>query len=143
MPATPGLPYGGTLSDVSAEAAHVRTVLADHVIFTGPGAPGREVLGASAGAPTSAAVFEYLPSCTIAHFACHAHSHPSDPSESMLLLCDHASTPLTVASLAPIQHHHLELVYLSACTPRSPPTPGCCMSPSTSPPPSSLPEPAT
>ena len=56
-----------------------------------------------------------LGACAIAHFACHGHSHPSDPSQSLLLLHDHDTDPLTVASLAPIRLDHARLAYLSAC----------------------------
>ena len=47
-------------------------------------------------------MFEHLPGCPIAHFACHGFSDPDDPSKSLLLLHDHDSAPLTVASLAPV-----------------------------------------
>ncbi|MGH3928437.1 MAG: CHAT domain-containing protein [Pseudonocardiaceae bacterium] len=53
--------------------------------------------------------------CAIAHFACHGHSHSADPSQSLLLLHDHDTDPLTVASLAPIRLDHARLAYLSAC----------------------------
>ncbi len=42
-------------------------------------------------------------------------SHPFDPSRSLLLLHDHDSDPLTVASLAPIRLDQARLAYLSAC----------------------------
>ena len=57
-----------------------------------------------------------LPGCAIAHFACHGASDPADPSQSLLLLHDHDSDPLTVASLAPINLDHAQLAYLSACS---------------------------
>lgn len=56
-----------------------------------------------------------LSGCAIAHFACHGSSHPVDPSQSLLLLHDHGSDPLTVASLAPVRLDQARLVYLSAC----------------------------
>ncbi|MCX4791748.1 MULTISPECIES: CHAT domain-containing protein [unclassified Streptomyces] len=65
-----------------------------------------------AGRPT---VLDHLPHCPIAHFACHGASHPTDPSQSLLLLHDHQSDPLTVASLAPVRLDHAQLAYLSAC----------------------------
>jgi hypothetical protein len=46
-------------------------------------------------------VFSYLADCVIAHFGCHAESHPDDPSRSRLLLHDHETAPLDVASLFP------------------------------------------
>jgi CHAT domain-containing protein len=65
--------------------------------------------------PTKAAVLNHLPDCAIAHFACHGASHPTDPCQSRLLLHDHESDPLTVASLTPVQLNHAQLAYLSAC----------------------------
>jgi len=60
-------------------------------------------------------VFERLPGCSVVHFACHGASHPSDPSQSLLLLHDHNTAPLTVASLAPVDLGQAQLAYLSAC----------------------------
>jgi CHAT domain-containing protein len=61
-------------------------------------------------------VFASLPGCSVAHFACHAVSNPGDPSRSMLFLHDHEAAPLNVASLFPVSHDLLRLVYLSACS---------------------------
>ena len=113
MPVTPGLPRGGALPNVTAELALVRDLVPDPVIFAEPAA-GVAVTG-SAGLPTRAGVFEQLPGCSIAHFACHGGTDPDDPSKSLLLLHDHETAPLTVSSLANIQHDRLKLVYLSAC----------------------------
>ena len=66
--------------------------------------------------PTRENVLRYLPACSISHFACHAASDASDPSRSMLLLRDYETNPLTVAALATVDHEHLELTYLSACS---------------------------
>lgn len=60
-------------------------------------------------------VLALLPSCQIAHFACHGRSDPADPSRSLLLLHDHESDPLTVASLVPVKLDQAQLAYLSAC----------------------------
>ena len=114
MASTPGLP-GASLPGVPEEISLLSGLL-PAVILTEPEADGASSIAASSpGLPTRANVFRLLPGCSVAHFACHGESHPSDPSESMLLLHDHATSPLTVASLAPIQHDHLQLVYLSAC----------------------------
>lgn len=107
MAVTPDLP-GGELPRVAAEAAELRALLPDHVLLADAG-------GAAGDRPTRANVFAHLPTCSIAHFACHGESHPDDPSSSMLLLDDYRTAPLTVASLAPIRHDDLRLVYLSAC----------------------------
>jgi len=113
MPVTPGLRDGAPLPSVAAEAAMVSARLPRHVLLSEPGLP-----GADAGPgelPTKAAVLEHLPSCPVAHFACHGASHPADPSQSRLLLHDHERDPLTVASLAPVQLGGAQLAYLSAC----------------------------
>src|ERR1700677_237868 len=103
MPTTPG---AAPLSNVVAEAANLHSRL-----------PHPELLmegGGAAGEPTLASVLEHLTRCSIAHFACHGHSDPADPSLSRLLLHDRAE-PLTVTSLAPVSLDHAELAYLSAC----------------------------
>jgi hypothetical protein len=113
MPVTPGLPGGGgPLPGVPGELSAIRSLLPDPVILLEPAGPGTEAAGTP---PTRAGVFSYLPECAIAHFACHAVSHPSDPSQSLLYLHDHEAAPLTVRSLEPIQHDRLRLVFLSAC----------------------------
>ncbi|GIH23461.1 CHAT domain-containing protein [Acrocarpospora phusangensis] len=109
MSTTPGLPDEGRLDYVRAEAALVRTRLPASVLLAEPAAEaGRAV-------PTKATVLAQLPGCTVAHFACHGESHPTDPSRSRLLLRDHAEEPLTVASLASLRLDHAQLAYLSAC----------------------------
>ena len=115
MPATPGLPDGGELPYVPAEVDRLSALLPDPVILSGPSTRGHEFMSRSSGLPTRANVFEHLPECPIAHFACHGFSDPADPSKSLLLLNDYDTAPFTVASLAPIRHDHLQLVYLSAC----------------------------
>ena len=113
MPVTPGLPGGGKLPNVMAEVAQVQALLPRPVVFDEPATGGAD--HRSSGLPTRANVFTQLPGCSIAHFACHGGSHPDDPSKSLLLLHDHDTAPLTVASLANIRHDRLQLVYLSAC----------------------------
>lgn len=112
MPVTPGLPGGGPLPGVPKEISAIRSLLPDPVILLESTGPGTEAAGTP---PTRADVFSHLPECAIAHFACHAVSHPSDPSQSLLYLHDHEAAPLTVRSLEPIQHDRLRLVFLSAC----------------------------
>ena len=53
---------------------------------------------------------------TIAHFACHSRNHPTDPSQSLLLLHDWQHDPLTVSSLIRLNLDHARLAYLSACS---------------------------
>jgi hypothetical protein len=110
MPATPGLAGGGGLPGVHAEVNRVRAMLPDPVVLSEP-EPG----GPPGPLPTKANVLARLPGCAIAHFACHGATNPADPSQSLLLLHDHASEPLTVASLAPVNLSRARLAYLSAC----------------------------
>ena len=112
MPITPGLPGGGELPNVPLEVAKVRALLPDIVLLA---ESGNQQLGDSFDLPTRANVLDQLPSCPIAHFACHGFSDPADPSKSMLLLRDNERHPLTVASLAPVDLGQAELAYLSAC----------------------------
>ncbi|MFJ9250151.1 CHAT domain-containing protein [Streptomyces sp. NPDC101776] len=98
MPTTPGV--SGKLTFVPAEAAIVARSLPGSV------APP---------APTAAEVLDLLPHHAVAHFACHGVSDPADPSHSRLLLHDHATRPLTVASLASVRLDRAQLAYLSAC----------------------------
>ncbi|MFI8261197.1 CHAT domain-containing protein [Streptomyces sp. NPDC085665] len=113
MPTTPGLPGEGRLRFVDAEADMLETRFPDRVLLREQGRdrdPAEEDT-----APTKANVLAHLPHCAIAHFACHGTSDPADPSQSGLLLHDHAHAPLTVRSLAPVALDHARLAYLSAC----------------------------
>ncbi|MEU3956561.1 CHAT domain-containing protein [Streptomyces achromogenes] len=116
MPTTPGLPYRGRLNHVSAEAEILRRHLPSTVLLCEP-EPGSDSRPGTSrpSTPTRASVLDHLPHCPIAHFACHGASHPTDPSQSLLLLHDHQSAPLTVASLVPVRLDHAQLAYLSAC----------------------------
>ncbi|MFE1440138.1 CHAT domain-containing protein [Streptomyces sp. NPDC058739] len=137
MPWTPGLPGQGRLAAATREAARLHARLPDPVLLTAPepepepetgpgdaigpqhtidpGADKRSTETAD-GIATRAAVFARLPEATIAHFACHGSSHPTDPSRSLLLLHDWQHDPLTVASLSPVSLDAARLAYLSACS---------------------------
>ncbi|MFI9785991.1 CHAT domain-containing protein [Kitasatospora sp. NPDC051984] len=105
MPKTPGQ---SDLNGVEQEA--------DRLVDRLPGAVLLAELPQGTGhAPTRAAVLAALPDYPIVHFACHGYSDPGDPSNSQLLLQDHADAPLTVGSLAPVNLERAELAYLSAC----------------------------
>ena len=106
MPVTSGQ---APLPGVAKEVAMARRTLPVPVVLADPGETADSL-------PTKANVLRYLPACSIAHFACHAESDPTDPSRSRVLLRDDQSDPLTVASLAPVYHDDLELTYLSACS---------------------------
>jgi CHAT domain/Tetratricopeptide repeat len=113
MPVTPGLPHNGPLPNVAAEADMVSAKVPRHILLTEPSSQDSDA--APDRLPTKAAVLNHLPACPVAHFACHGASHPTDPSQSLLLLHDHERDPLTVASLAPVQLDNAQLAYLSAC----------------------------
>ncbi|MFF1840035.1 CHAT domain-containing protein [Streptomyces sp. NPDC058231] len=114
LPTTPGLPGHGRLHYVRAEAEMLHRHLPERVLLHEPD-PDHDTADNPASLPTKAGVLAHLPTCAIAHFACHGASHPTDPSRSRLLLHDHDSDPLTVAGLAPIQLDQAQLAYLSAC----------------------------
>ncbi len=113
MPTTPGMP-GGALPGVTAEVILVRDLLPDPVALSEPG-PGTHPGVAPDELPTKANVLARLPGCAVAHFACHGISDLANPARSRLLLHDHETDPLTVASLAPVNLASARLAYLSAC----------------------------
>jgi hypothetical protein len=92
MPTTPGLPSQGRLRYVPAEAAMLQARLPCPTLLTEP--PDGHTITESL-IPTKAAVLEHLPGCAIAHFACHGHTDPADPSQSRLL---HVLAPLARAA---------------------------------------------
>ncbi|WP_251743371.1 CHAT domain-containing protein [Frankia sp. AiPs1] len=65
---------------------------------------------------TRAAVLAAAPESTWAHFACHATSDPVRPSDSLLLVHDHETAPLTVSDLHALRLDAACLGFLSACT---------------------------
>ncbi|WP_179120152.1 CHAT domain-containing protein [Streptomyces tsukubensis] len=109
MPDTPGL--DAPLRHVREETQRVRARLPHPVQLIGPGpdAPSRP------DTPTLANVRSHLPHCAVAHFACHGVSDSTDPSQSRLLLHDHATSPLTVSALSQLMLGHGQLAYLSSC----------------------------
>ncbi len=114
MPTTPGI--AGHLPFVAEEVAKVLAQLPDSIALVESEIPtdiGTTISGTSL--PTKANVLNLLPNCSIAHFACHAVSSPLDPSQSLLLLHDHVTEPLTVSTLAPLHLEHVQLAYLSGC----------------------------
>ncbi|MEU1752659.1 CHAT domain-containing protein [Micromonospora matsumotoense] len=62
----------------------------------------------------SAAVIEAMENSTWAHFACHATTG-ANPSDSRLLLHDHATQPLTATGISRLRLRSASLAYLSAC----------------------------
>ena len=107
MPTTPGLDSPLCHVVEEAELVHAR-LPRSALLIENPAITNSHL-------PTKANVLAQLGDCAIAHFACHGWSHPVDPSRSLLLLHDHDSDPLTVASLAPIRLDQARLAYLSAC----------------------------
>ncbi|MBF6339366.1 CHAT domain-containing protein [Nocardia abscessus] len=129
MPTTPGIP--GRLHFVPEEVRAIRECLHNPCVVTEPEADSadpeyvepfsRDELLALANSgtdlppdvlPTRSTILTLLETCTMVHFACHAHSHPTDPSRSALLLHDE---PLTVGALATVYPRYADLAYLSAC----------------------------
>ena len=115
MPTTPGLSDQGRLDNVTTEAAMLHARLPRPLQLIEEDAVGEQDAGPSESTPTKANVLRHLPDCGIVHFACHGASHSTDPSQSLLLLHDHRTDPLTVASLATIKLDGVQLAYLSAC----------------------------
>jgi CHAT domain-containing protein len=104
MPDTPG---AEALPAVEQEVRRLTSLLPEATLLEGRHA-------------TCGAVLDALPLHSIAHFSCHgdsglAENDPADPSQSQLLLHDHASVPFTVARLASVNLDHAQLAYLSAC----------------------------
>jgi CHAT domain-containing protein len=110
MSTTPGIP--GRLPNVSAEVAMLTRRMPEALVLSEPEPPAS---GSAARLPTKANVLASLPGHAIAHFACHGASDSADPSSSLLLLHDHQTDPLTVASLAAVKLDQVQLAYLSAC----------------------------
>ncbi|MFI9503366.1 CHAT domain-containing protein [Nocardia sp. NPDC052566] len=111
MPTTPA--GASRLSHVAREAATVAARIPTTIVLTEPDAD--TALEDEGLLPTKANVLTWLPSCAIAHFACHGVNDPADPARGQLLLHDHTSNPLTVADLDAIRLDHAQLAYLSAC----------------------------
>lgn len=65
--------------------------------------------------PTLQEVVEALPTCRIAHFACHGITDSNNPSHSYLQLPDHEDHPLSVDLLMRLKMTGCGLAYLSAC----------------------------
>ncbi|MFI0155764.1 CHAT domain-containing protein [Streptomyces lydicus] len=118
MPTTSG---HSPLPHVPAEARRISALLHRPVqlIESGPGSDGSP----SPDTPTAATVLAHLPQSAIAHFACHGVIDYTDPSQSGLLLHDHATTPLTVSALAQVNLDGAQLAYLSACSTAAPGSP--------------------
>ncbi|MBO0914952.1 CHAT domain-containing protein [Streptomyces laculatispora] len=118
MPTTPG---HNPLPHAAEEARRIQARLCRPVQLTEPAvAPDGAQLPVGVGSPTAAAVLARLPQCAIAHFACHGVSDRTDPSQSRLLLHDHATTPLTVSALTQVDLAYAQLAYLSACSTADP-----------------------
>ncbi|HUY48329.1 MAG TPA: CHAT domain-containing protein [Streptosporangiaceae bacterium] len=111
MPTTPG---GSKLEFVPDEVRAVRDLLPDTVVLTEPDPAAIDLDPGTV--PTRANVLAHLPGCAIAHFSCHGAADAADPSRGMLLLHDHATDPLNVASLAAVSLNQARLAYLSACS---------------------------
>ncbi|MGW6886725.1 CHAT domain-containing protein [Streptomyces chartreusis] len=112
MPTTPG---EHPLHHVVTEVEMLRHRLPSSTLLIEQSDAGGESSVITPYTPTKTRVLTSLPEFSIVHFACHGACDPKDPSQSRLLLHDHESDPLTVASLAPIKLDQAGLAYLSAC----------------------------
>ncbi|MFD6949882.1 CHAT domain-containing protein, partial [Nocardiopsis sp. NPDC060348] len=112
MPTTPGQ---GALPFVTVEVEKVSGHVPDSIVLTKASTVSDSTSFDALAVPTKARVLELLPRVPIVHFACHGHTDPDDPSQSRLLLHDHAEDPLTVAELGSVRLDRAQLAYLSAC----------------------------
>ncbi|MEE4417969.1 hypothetical protein [Streptomyces bugieae] len=72
----------------------------------GEPSPGVRVHGVAQG---ERAARPHLARSAIAHFACHGTSDSTDPSQSRLILDDHATAPLTVSALGRVSLDHAQM----------------------------------
>ncbi|MEV1065119.1 CHAT domain-containing protein [Streptomyces sp. NPDC050263] len=118
MPTTPG---HSPLPHVPEEVRRIRAFLHSptHLTEPAPAADGTPI-PPDRHTPTTASVLARLPRCTIAHFACHGTSDRANPSQSQLLLHDHATSPLTISALTQVNLTRAQLAFLSACSTADP-----------------------
>jgi CHAT domain-containing protein len=80
-------------------------------------------------APDASKVLENMVDCSIAHFACHGFTDPTDPSNSGLVFQNHSSQNSTEAELLTFQDISsaklkcVDIAYLSACSTAQNPVP--------------------
>ncbi len=113
MPTTPG--DSRRLDHVPAEVAALRAHFLLPAVLIEPEPGAQAPVSGAAPLPTCANVLARLPGCPIVHFACHSYTDAEDPSQSGLLLHDHAADPFTVLQLASLHLESAQLAYLSAC----------------------------
>lgn len=65
--------------------------------------------------PEKGDVLAQLAVSQIVHFACHGNYDLTDPAQSMLLLEDWQTNPLSVMDFTMLNLDHVQLAYLSAC----------------------------
>lgn len=103
MPATPdSFPLDNAVNEISAVSASLHDVHVASIILD---------------KPKRADVLSKLNGCTLAHFACHGRSNPTDPSLSLLQFQDWKQRPFDVRAILRAQKtaSACQLVYLSAC----------------------------
>ncbi|KAK6523178.1 hypothetical protein TWF694_006073 [Orbilia ellipsospora] len=105
MKETPNLSQGQTLPSVEAEINMLHQLC--------PSLQLKPIMPI----PRKYDILKHLQQCTIFHFAGHGTSHPTEPSESHLLLEDWETNPLTVGEIrdCKLQEDPPFLAYLSAC----------------------------
>lgn len=103
--AVPDAPWVQPLPGADAEADTLRQLIPSATVLPAPGSrTGHDSVTAA------------LPRHEIAHFACHGVVDWDEPDESHLVLHDHATKPLTVATIARMHLPHARLAYLAACS---------------------------
>ncbi|MEU9918927.1 CHAT domain-containing protein [Streptomyces sp. NPDC051001] len=115
--AMPTTPAAAPLPNVRDEVRMLTERLPDHILLLEgdtESEPGQSPQHHGTDVPTVTNVRTQLPRCAIAHFACHGSVHPTDPSQSKLLLHD-PNAPLTVSDLASLSLEGAWMAYLSAC----------------------------
>jgi tetratricopeptide (TPR) repeat protein len=65
--------------------------------------------------PKRSQVLEALSTHSMAHFACHGRFDIKDPLQSMLMLTDWESKPLSVGDIVSLQLDNVAFAYISAC----------------------------
>ena len=102
MPRTPDMP-----GDSNLDAELEVTLLKDIV--------GKQIPTQSLLSPSFSDVASLLPTCQLAHFACHGYADQNDPSKSALRFKDWVDKPFNVRSLLTMKLAKCRLAFLSAC----------------------------
>lgn len=103
--AVPDAPDVAPLPGATEEAASLRRLVPAATVLPSPG-----------GTTTHDGVTAALTTHDVAHFACHGFADLDNPSDSLLILHDHLTHPLTLTTIARLHLADAGLAYLSACS---------------------------